>query len=86
MPATSAVDLPDDELPRDLPVRDGRDLDALRGLKVKLPLRHHLKLQTLRVYHGHGISETVSAALEAYFASLPREMTAPQPAEPMLEP
>jgi len=44
------------------------DLDEVKELKVKLPLKFHVKLHSLKLLRGKTMSGTVADALEAYFA------------------
>jgi hypothetical protein len=46
-----------------------KDLLAKREIKVKLPAHTHIKLHSLKILEGQGISETVEAALEMYFGA-----------------
>lgn len=49
---------------------DGADDGELKELKVKLPLRHHIKLHSLKLVKKEPISDTVLKALQDYFAKL----------------
>lgn len=49
---------------------DGQDDGELKELKVKLPLRHHIKLHSLKLVKKEPISDTVLKALVDYFAKL----------------
>lgn len=53
----------------------GENVDSkeLKELKVKLPLRHHIKLHSLKLVKKEPISDTVLAALNDYFAKLEAE-------------
>lgn len=42
---------------------------ASKEVKVRVPVRHHLRLHTMKVLTGAQISDIVSQALDAYFAS-----------------
>lgn len=44
------------------------DKDALRELKVKVPITQHIRLHALKIRNGQQISETVQVALREYFA------------------
>lgn len=44
------------------------DPEEPRILRVRVPLRQHLALHDRRLRHGEGLSEAVTAALEAYLA------------------
>ncbi len=48
-------------------IEEDRSLDEDKELKVKIPVRQHLRLHSLKVLTGTNISDTVAAALEAYF-------------------
>lgn len=50
-----------------------QDLDALKEIKVAIPVAHHLKLHALKITENRNISETVSAAVEAYFERMADE-------------
>lgn len=52
---------------------DGADDGELKELKVKLPLRHHIKLHSLKLVKKEPISDTVLKALTDYFAKLESE-------------
>lgn len=43
------------------------DLSQPKTIKVTVPLRMHLQLHQLKILAGTNISETVEAALDAYF-------------------
>lgn len=45
---------------------EGQDLDEMKPLRVKIPLRLHIKLHTLRLLTGKNMSHTVQVALERY--------------------
>ena len=47
-----------------------KDLDARKSIKVKLPIRQHIKLHALKLFTEKNISETVEKALDAYFAEM----------------
>ncbi|MCA1814760.1 MAG: hypothetical protein LC624_12585, partial [Halobacteriales archaeon] len=44
-----------------------RDLDSRKSIKVKLPIRQHIKLHALKLFSENNISQTVEAALDLYF-------------------
>lgn len=44
------------------------DMDEVKELKVKLPLKFHVKLHSLKLLRGKTMSGTVAEALDAYFA------------------
>lgn len=43
------------------------DKMALREMKVKIPMHHHIRLHALKIRDGQQISETVERALTEYF-------------------
>ena len=45
-------------------------LAELREVKLKLPLRHHVSLHSLKLLRNQSISELVAHALDAYFAKV----------------
>lgn len=56
---------------------EGVDNGELKELKVKLPLRHHIKLHSLKLVRKEPISETVLKALNEYFARMESKENAP---------
>lgn len=46
---------------------DVRDDATPREIKVRLPLRHHLRLHSVKILTGRQMSDVVAAALEDYF-------------------
>lgn len=46
-------------------------LDPTRAkeVKVKIPVSHHIKLHSMKVLTGKQISDAITEALDAYFAS-----------------
>lgn len=46
------------------------DLDRLKEVKVKIPVRYHMILLSMKVLHGKQISDAVNEALDAYFTKL----------------
>ena len=46
------------------------ELDGMKEVKVKIPVRYHMILLSMKVLHGKQISDAVSEALEAYFAKM----------------
>lgn len=42
-------------------------------MKVRIPVTQHVKLHSVKVLTGKRIGDTVTEALERYFASLPPE-------------
>jgi len=47
-----------------------RDLAQRKSIKVKLPIRQHIKLHALKLFSENNISETVEAALDLYFEQM----------------
>lgn len=47
-----------------------KNMDARKSIKVKLPLRQHIKLHALKLFTEKNISETVEKALDAYFRDM----------------
>ena len=52
-------------------------LDPTRAkeVKVKIPVSHHIKLHSMKVLTGKQISDAITEALDAYFASRAFETT-----------
>ena len=46
------------------------NMDARKSIKVKLPIRQHIKLHALKLFTEKNISETVEKALDAYFREM----------------
>lgn len=46
-------------------------LSELKEVKLKLPLRHHVSLHSLKLLRSQSISDLVADALDAYFAKGP---------------
>ncbi len=42
-------------------------LDRMKEVKVKIPVGHHIRLHSMKLLAGKGISDTVAEALELYF-------------------
>lgn len=42
-----------------------------KEVKVKIPMSYHVRLHSMKVLTGKPISDTVTAALEAYFLTHP---------------
>ncbi|HUR67757.1 MAG TPA: hypothetical protein VM370_00800 [Candidatus Thermoplasmatota archaeon] len=40
-----------------------------KEVKVKIPVSHHIKLHSMKVLTGKQISDAITEALDAYFAS-----------------
>ena len=49
-----------------------RSLDGVREMKVKIPLRLHVSLHSLKLLSGRQISEIVTEALVTYMATQSR--------------
>lgn len=47
-----------------------KNMDARKSIKVKLPIRQHIKLHALKLFTEKNISETVERALDAYFTTM----------------
>ncbi|HVM45105.1 MAG TPA: hypothetical protein VM582_04140 [Candidatus Thermoplasmatota archaeon] len=47
-----------------------KNMDARKSIKVKLPLRQHIRLHALKLFTEKNISETVEKALDAYFTTM----------------
>ncbi|MFA5862309.1 MAG: hypothetical protein WDA16_11510 [Candidatus Thermoplasmatota archaeon] len=45
------------------------DLTRSKEVKVKIPVSHHIKLHSMKVLTGKQISDAITEALDAYFAS-----------------
>jgi hypothetical protein len=58
---------------------DDNQMAALKEIKVKLPVSHHIKLHSLKITRNRSISEVVMNALDEYFDKL--EAKGPQKAE-----
>lgn len=69
--------------PTDIPSADAQDsagklfsfedeatMQALKEIKVKLPVSQHIKLHSLKITQNKAISEVVKNALEDYFTKL----------------
>lgn len=54
-----------------------KDLSVRKSIKVKLPIRQHIKLHALKLFGENNISETVQMALDEYFERLSEEGEAP---------
>lgn len=44
-----------------------KDLSVRKSIKVKLPIRQHIKLHALKLFTENNISETVEIALDEFF-------------------
>lgn len=47
-----------------------KNMDARKSIKVKLPIRQHIKLHALKLFTEKNISETVEKALDHYFTQM----------------
>ena len=47
-----------------------KDLGARKSIKVKIPIRQHIKLHALKLFTENNISEVVERALDHYFEIL----------------
>ncbi len=52
------------------------DPTRAKEVKVKIPVGYHIKLHSMKVLTGKPISDAVTEALEAYFATRPIDMMA----------
>ena len=50
-----------------------KNMEARKSIKVKLPIRQHIKLHALKLFTEKNISETVEKALDAYFREMREE-------------
>jgi hypothetical protein len=50
-----------------------KNMEARKSIKVKLPIRQHIKLHALKLFTEKNISETVEKALDAYFREMKEE-------------
>lgn len=46
-----------------------------KEVKVKIPVSHHIKLHSMKVLTGKQISDAITEALDAYFASRAHDET-----------
>ena len=60
-----------------------KDLTARKSIKVKLPIRQHIKLHAMKLFGDDNISETVERALDAYFEKLKAEQALAEGGEGM---
>ena len=58
--------------------------EPAKDLKVKLPVRYHMQLHTLKILSGKNLSQTLAEALDQYFAQ-PAQAALPQAARDALE-
>ena len=47
-----------------------RDMNVRKSIKVKLPIRQHIRLHALKLFGENNISQTVEHALDHYFDKL----------------
>ena len=47
-----------------------KNMEARKSIKVKLPIRQHIRLHALKLFTEKNISETVEKALDAYFTNM----------------
>jgi len=47
-----------------------KNMEERKSIKVKLPLRQHVKLHALKLFTESNISETVERALDTYFETM----------------
>ena len=47
-----------------------KNMDQRKSIKVKLPIRQHIKLHALKLFTEKNISETVEKALDHYFRDM----------------
>jgi hypothetical protein len=45
------------------------DTSRAKEVKVKIPVSHHIRLHSMKVLTGKQISDAITEALDAYFAS-----------------
>lgn len=58
---------------------DAADLERTRELKVRIPVRIHLQLMSLKLLTGKQMSDAVAEALDAYFAKFEPAPGVPAP-------
>lgn len=51
------------------------DPNRAKEVKVKIPVNYHIKLHSMKVLTGKPISDAVTEALEAYFATRPYDLS-----------
>lgn len=51
------------------------DPTRAKEVKVKIPVSHHIRLHSMKVLTGKQISDAITEALDAYFASRQYEET-----------
>lgn len=52
---------------------DEEDLDRRKALKVKVPVKQHIDLHTIKILTGKNMSETVTEAIALYIKTLKEE-------------
>lgn len=55
------------------------DPTRAKEVKVKIPVGHHIRLHSMKVLTGKQISDTITEALDAYFAQHANEVALPPP-------
>lgn len=58
-----------------------KDLSARKSIKVKIPIRQHIRLHALKLFTENNISEVVEKALDHYFEILRAEEEGHVPGE-----
>ena len=52
------------------PTQPKKNMEARKSIKVKLPIRQHIRLHALKLFTEKNISETIEQALDTYFANM----------------
>lgn len=47
---------------------EAKEMDAMKEVKVRIPVAHMIKLHGIKLVRGQNISDSVANALERYFA------------------
>lgn len=47
----------------------GSEMEALKEVKIRIPLRSYIRLRSMKVLTGKQISDAVNEALDAYFSA-----------------
>ena len=63
----------------------GSGVDELHELRVRIPVNLHRQLLSLKVLRGRSLAETVSLALDNYFAQVKSPPTPPEDKDQPLE-
>lgn len=58
----------EDPAPRSVTIKEARTLEPVHELRVRIPVDLHRQLLSLKVLRGKSLAETVSQALDLYFA------------------